>query len=54
MPKKVMRCVEKLKKQNAKRRRQGKSTVNPYAVCVASTGQKLARHKKKKKNRGEE
>ena len=38
MPRKLMSCIDKVKKSGRK--------VNPYAVCVASTGQKP--HKKRK------
>ena len=44
MPKKLERCVKKVKAQNKK---SGKK-VNPYAVCVSSTGQKPHKRKKKK------
>ena len=40
MPAKLKRCIRKVKKQSPK--------VNPYAVCIASTGQKPHRRKKKK------
>ena len=43
MPAKLMRCVKDVK---AKNRGKGKK-VNPWAVCVASTGLK-PEHKKKK------
>lgn len=43
MPEKLLRCVKHVKESKAGR--QGR--VNPWAVCVASTGQKP--HKKKKK-----
>ena len=39
MPKKLQRCVAKVKSKGGK--------VNPWAVCVESTG--LSPHKKKKK-----
>lgn len=42
MPKKLMDCVRKVKARNAK----SKKKVNPWAVCVASTG--LKPHKKGK------
>lgn len=43
MPKKLERCVAKVKaKQKGK-----KSKVNPYAVCIKSTG--LKPHKSKNK-----
>ena len=42
MPAKLKRCVRKVKTKN----RRSKKKVNPWAVCVASTGQKP--HKKKK------
>jgi len=45
MPKKLVQCVEDVKRKN----RKGKKKVNPYAVCVASTG--LKPHKKKKSKR---
>lgn len=38
-PKRLERCVKKVKAKS-------KGKVNPYAVCVTSTGQKP--HKKKK------
>lgn len=41
MPKKLMSCVRKVKAQQKK----GGKKVNPWAVCVKSTGQKP--HKKK-------
>jgi hypothetical protein len=43
MPKKLMDCVRKVKAKN----RGAKKKVNPWAVCVASTGLK-PEHKKKK------
>lgn len=39
MPKKLKRCIAKVKKQ--------KNVKNPYGICVKSTGQKP--HKRKKK-----
>ena len=39
MPKKLMRCVKKVKAKS-------KGKVNPWAVCVKSTGQKTHRKKK--------
>ena len=45
MPKRLKRCVRKVKAQNRKRPK-GKR-ANPYAVCSASTGQKP--HKKGKR-----
>lgn len=44
MPAKLERCVKKVKAQNKKK---GSAKVNPWAVCVASTGQKPHRRKKK-------
>ena len=44
MPQKLMRCVEHVKEQNA--RKPGAKKVNPYAVCSASTGMKFE-HKKR-------
>lgn len=44
MPAKLERCVAKVKAANAKR--SGDRKVNPWAVCVASTG--LSPHKKTK------
>jgi hypothetical protein len=41
MPKKLMRCVRKVKAKGG--------NVNPYAVCISSTGQKPHRKKKGKK-----
>lgn len=41
-PKKLERCVAKVKAKQAGK----KKKVNPYAVCVKSTGQKP--HKRKK------
>lgn len=43
MPKKLERCVRKVK---AKSKEKGKK-VNPWAICVKSTGQKPHRRKKK-------
>lgn len=43
MPKKLKSCVRKVK---AKNKGKGKK-VNPWAVCVASTGQKPHRKKGK-------
>jgi hypothetical protein len=43
MPKKLTDCVKKVKAKN----RAGGKKVNPWAVCVASTGLK-PEHKKKK------
>lgn len=43
MPKKLMDCVAKVKARK-------NSGVNPWAVCVASTGLK-PEHKKKKKEK---
>ena len=40
MPKKLMSCVKKVKKQ-------GKSKSSAFAICIKSTGQKP--HKKRKK-----
>lgn len=44
MPKKLMSCVRKVKAKNKKK--PARKRVNPYAVCVKSTGQKP--HKRKK------
>lgn len=44
MPKRLERCVRKVKAKN----RRGSKKVNPWAVCVASTGQKPHRSKKKR------
>ena len=43
MPEKLMRCVEHVKQASKNR----KKKVNPWAVCVSSTG--LKPHKKGKK-----
>lgn len=43
MPRKIMSCIRKVK---AKAKKSGKK-VNPWAVCVAATGQKP--HKKRRK-----
>ena len=43
MPKKLIKCVKDVKKKS-----KGKKKVNPYAICVKSTGMKP--HKKKKNN----
>jgi hypothetical protein len=45
MPEKLERCVRDVK---AKSRGKG---VNPYAICVASTGLKFKKHGTKKRNR---
>jgi len=42
MPKKLMDCVAKVKAKNSARQKK----VNPWAVCVASTGLKPERKKK--------
>lgn len=47
MPKKLMRCVRKVKAQQ--RRNPKAKRVKPWAVCVASTGQKPHKRKKRKK-----
>ena len=44
MPKKLMRCVRKVKAKN--RKKPPRKKVNLYAVCIKSTGQKP--HKKKR------
>lgn len=44
MPEKLMRCVRHVKEASANR----KKKVNPWAVCVASTGLKPHRKKGKK------
>lgn len=41
MPKKLVDCVKKVKAKNAKRQKK----VNPWAVCVASTGLKPEKKK---------
>jgi len=41
MPAKFIRCVKEVKKKS--------SSVNPYAVCRASTGFYGSTHKKKRK-----
>jgi len=46
MPKKLEDCVKQVKAQNAAKRGSDRK-VNPWAVCVASTG--LKPHKSKKK-----
>jgi len=38
MPEKLMRCIKHVKE--AQRNRKKRKKVNPWAVCVASTGQK--------------
>lgn len=43
MPAKLKRCVQKVKAKGGVR--------NPWAVCVASTGQKPHKQKKKKKGK---
>ena len=43
MPAKLMKCVKDVKEASANR----KKKVNPWSVCVASTGQK-PEHKKKR------
>jgi hypothetical protein len=45
MPEKLMRCIKHVKEASANRRKK----VNPYAVCVASTGLKMEPRGKKKK-----
>lgn len=45
MPAKLMRCIQHVKQASANR----KKKVNPYAVCVASTGLKMEPRKKSKK-----
>jgi len=45
MPRKLKRCVRKVK---AKNRAKG-NKVNPWAVCVSSTGQKPHRAKKQRR-----
>lgn len=42
MPAKLERCVRKVKAKN----KGGKKKVNPYAVCVASTGLKFTKSHK--------
>lgn len=44
MPEKLMRCVRHVKEASANR----KKKVNPWAVCVSSTGLKPHRKKGKK------
>ena len=44
MPEKLLRCIKHVKE--ASKNRKGK--VNPYAVCVASTGLKMESKKRKK------
>lgn len=41
MPEKLIRCIKHVKEASRNRRKK----VNPYAVCVSSTGQKP--HKEK-------
>ena len=43
MPKKLMRCVRKLKKK--------KGVKSAWAICIASTGQKPHKSKKSKSKR---
>lgn len=43
MPAKLERCVRQVKAKN----RKGGKKVNPYAVCVASTG--LSFHRKRRR-----
>lgn len=45
MPKKLERCVKKVKASQSK----GGKKVNPWAVCVKSTGQKPHKSKGRKK-----
>lgn len=47
MPKKLERCVKKVKEQNKKKPKS--KQVNPYAVCQKSTKQKPHKKKGKKK-----
>jgi hypothetical protein len=47
MPAKLERCVADVKAQN---RRADRKKVNPWAVCVASTGLKAKPGDKKKKD----
>jgi len=47
MPKKLERCVRKVKAKMAK----GGKKVNPWAVCVSSTGLKPHRGKRKKRGK---
>jgi len=42
MPKKLIDCVASVKAKNSKRQKR----VNPWAVCIASTGLKPERKKK--------
>ena len=44
MPKKLMKCIRKVKEKM----RKGGKKVNPYAICIAATGQKPHRKKRRK------